>query len=95
MLARDIGLTKTYNLFHDPNCTDADIQRLRELHVEMDNAILACYGWEDLNLDHGFYQDDRGQVRFTVSPEARQKLLFRLLELNESVSGAGGIGRNG
>jgi hypothetical protein len=82
MLARNIGLTKTYNLFHDPNCTDRDIQRLRELHVEMDKAILACYGWEDVDLRHDFYQNDRGQERFTISREARRELLFRLIELN-------------
>lgn len=85
MLARNIGLTKTYNLFHDPNCADADIQRLRELHVEMDRAILACYGWPDLDPQHGFYANDRGQTRFAVSPEARRKLLRRLLELNERI----------
>jgi protein tyrosine phosphatase (PTP) superfamily phosphohydrolase (DUF442 family) len=43
-LARNLGLTSTYNLFHNPNCTDADIRRLRELHAEMDRAILACSG---------------------------------------------------
>ena len=29
MLARQLGLTKTYNLFHKPECTDTDIARLR------------------------------------------------------------------
>jgi hypothetical protein len=29
-----------------------------------------------------FYQNDRGQTRFTVSPEARRELLKRVLELN-------------
>jgi hypothetical protein len=82
MLRRCLGLTKTYNLFHDPNCTDADIVRLRELHAEMDRAILACYAWQDLDLGHGFWQNDRGQTRYTVSPEARRELLRRLLELN-------------
>lgn len=82
MLARNLGLTKTYNLFHSPECADADILRLRELHAEMDRAILACYGWQDLDPQHGFYQNDRGQTRFTVSPPARRELLKRLLELN-------------
>lgn len=82
MLARNLGLTKTYNLFHDSDCTDADIQRLRELHAEMDQAILACYGWQDLELRHGFYRNERGQTRFTVSPDARREVLKRLLELN-------------
>ena len=86
MLKRWIGLTKTYNLFHDPNCTDADIQRLRELHTEMDRAILACYGWDDINPKHGFYQNERGQVRFTISPKARREILHRLLELNLKIA---------
>jgi len=82
MLARNLGLTKTYNLFHDPDCTDADIVRLRKLHAEMDRAVLACYGWLDVDLRHDFYPNDRGQIRFAVSPEARRELLRRLLELN-------------
>ena len=86
MLARNLGLTKTYNLFHDPACTDTDIARLRELHAEMDRAILACYGWSDLDPGHGFYQNDRGQTRFTVSPAARREILRRLLELNLSLT---------
>jgi hypothetical protein len=73
MLARNLGLTKTYNLVHRPGCTDADIDRQRALHAEMDRAILACYGWQDLDPGHGFHQNERGQTRFTVSltPVAR------------------------
>ena len=82
MLARQLGLTKTYNLFHDPACEDADIQRLRELHAETDRVILACYGCEDGDLRHDYYPNDRGQLRYTVSPEARRELLQRLLEMN-------------
>lgn len=85
MFARSLGLTKTYNLFHDPDCTDADIVRLRKLHAEMDRAVLACYGWLDVDLRHDFYPNDRGQIRFAVSPEARRELLRRLLELNERI----------
>ncbi|MGA4643458.1 Eco57I restriction-modification methylase domain-containing protein [Limisphaera sp. 4302-co] len=86
MLARSRGLTKTYNLFHDPACTDGDIVRLREMHTEMDRAILACYGWEDVDLRHDFYQNDRGQMRYTVSPEARRELLRRLLDWNQKIA---------
>jgi hypothetical protein len=89
MLARNIGLTKIYNLFHDPGCTDADIQRLRELHTEMDRAILACYGWDDLDPQHGFYPNERGQTRFTVSPEVRREILRWLLELNRRLTSEG------
>ncbi len=86
MLARQLGLTKTYNLFHDPACTDDDIQRLRELHAEMDRAIARCYGWEELDLQHGFYENERGKTRFTISPEARREVLRRLVELNLEVA---------
>jgi hypothetical protein len=82
MLARQLGLTKTYNLFHDTTCRDADIVRLRELHVEMDRAVLACYGWGDLAPGHGFHQNERGLMRFTVSPDARREMLARLVRLN-------------
>jgi len=87
MLARQLGLTKTYNLFHNPACQDADILRLRELHAEMDRAILACYGWDDIDPGHDFYQNDRGQTRYTLSPEARREVLARLVELNLEMAG--------
>jgi hypothetical protein len=87
MLARKLGLTKVYNLFHDPACTDGDIARLRELHAEVDGAILACYGWQDLDPAHAFYPNDRGQTRYTISPEARREVLARLVELNLKIAG--------
>jgi hypothetical protein len=86
MLARQLGLTKTYNLFHDPGCTDADIVRLRELHAAMDRAILSCYGWADLEPSHGFHLNERGQTRNTISPTARRDLLRRLLALNLEIA---------
>lgn len=81
MLARQEGLTATYNRFHDPQETSADIQRLRELHVEMDNAVAAAYGWTDLDLGHGFHDTAQG-LRFTFSDPARREVLARLLRLN-------------
>jgi hypothetical protein len=69
-------------------CTDADIIRLRELHAEMDRAILVCYGWQDLDPAPAFYPNDRGQMRFTISPDVRRELLRRLLDLNSSFTTA-------
>jgi hypothetical protein len=86
MLARQLGLTKTYNLFHKPECADADIARLRELHAAMDRAILACYGWSDIDPGHGFHQNERGQTRYTISPAARREILRRLLALNLEIA---------
>jgi hypothetical protein len=74
-------LTKTYNRFHDPDETSADIQKLRQLHVEMDNAVAAAYGWTDLDLGHGFHETKQG-VRYTISEPARREVLTRLLKLN-------------
>ena len=86
MLDRNLGLTKTYNLFHDPECRDSDIQRLRVLHAEMDRAILACYRWQDLEPGHGFHQNERGLTRYTISPPARREILRRLLALNLQIA---------
>ena len=81
MLARNEGLTKIYNRFHDPDETSADIQKLRQLHVEMDNAVADAYGWTDLDLGHGFHETKQG-VRYTISEPARREVLARLLKLN-------------
>ena len=81
MLARQEGLTKTYNRFHDPEEARADIQKLRQLHVEMDRAVAAAYGWADLDLGHGFHQTKHG-LRYTISEPARREVLARLLTLN-------------
>lgn len=61
MLARQEGLTATYNRFHDPTCHDDDIAELRRLHIAMDNEVLTAYGWHTdsaagpaITLDHHF-----------------------------------------
>ena len=81
MLDRREGLTKTYNRFHDTDDNSADIQKLRELHIEMDQAVAAAYGWDELYLGHGFHETKQG-VRFTLSEPARREVLQRLLKLN-------------
>lgn len=90
MSSREIGLTDTYNLFHDPECSDNDIEQLRELHSDMDQSILACYGWDDINPKHGFYQSEREeQMRYTFSPPSQREIRKRLLELNHELSKEG------
>ena len=74
-------MTKTYNRFHDSDESAADIQKLRDLHVEMDKAVAAAYGWSDLDLGHGFHETKQG-TRFTISEAARREVLARLLKLN-------------
>ena len=81
MLTRCEGLTATYNRFHDPSEKSDDIQKLRQLHVEMDDAVATAYGWTDLDLGHGFHETKQG-VRYTISEPARREVLARLLKLN-------------
>lgn len=54
---------------------------LRELHREMDEAVAQAYGWDDLDLEHGFHETKQG-LRFTISEAARREVLGRLLKLN-------------
>jgi len=62
------------------------ILELRKLHREMDEAVLAAYGWSDLDPGHDFYEvetlPENDRVRYTISPEARKEVLKRLLALN-------------
>ena len=83
MMNRQAGLTMTYNLVHDVRNTDADIAELREIHRQIDWAVAHAYGWDDLNLDHGFCETRQG-IRYTVGPAARQEIMDRLLELNHA-----------
>jgi len=61
---------------------------LRRLHVELDLAIRDAYGWQNLPLDHDFYEvetlAENDRVRYTISPAARKEVLRRLPELNHA-----------
>jgi hypothetical protein len=62
------------------------IKKLRELQKEIDKTVLASYDWNDLFLEHGFYEleflPENDRVRYTVSENARLEMLRRLLALN-------------
>jgi hypothetical protein len=81
MIGRALGLTKLYNQVNDPAVSDQAIVRLRELHVQIDEAVLAAYGWNDVDPEIGHHGTKIG-VRWTVSPRARFELLDRLLVEN-------------
>jgi hypothetical protein len=92
MLRRQLGLTKLYNLVNDPDIADeadADVARMREIHVALDHAVMDAYGWGDVELDHGFHTY-RQMTRWTVSPEARVEILDRLLAENHRRAAAQG-----
>ena len=86
MLARHIGLTSLYNLFHNPSESDAELEEMRRLQREIDIAVRDSYGWQDVDLDHGFhevgYLPANDNVRYTISEPARIEILKRLSALN-------------
>ena len=86
MREAEVGLTKLYNRFHTDTERDPRIEGLRALQCEMDAAVAHAYGWDDLDLDHGFhevpYLPENDRVRFTISEPARVEVLRRLSELN-------------
>jgi hypothetical protein len=97
MLKSDEGLTETYNRFHDPDERSPEIQKLRELHAEMDRAVLEAYGWSDVPtvcefiLDHVDAEDEdegggkkrkKKPYRYRWPDEVRDDVLARLIELN-------------
>jgi hypothetical protein len=89
MAAENEGMTKTYNRFNKSEERSAAIQRLRELHDEMDRAVLRAYGWDDLAADlrpefltEETEDDHTYQDRYFWPAEARDRVLARLLALN-------------
>jgi hypothetical protein len=81
-----LGLTKIYNKLHDFSDRLEGIEKLREHQVIMDKLVAAAYGWADIDLNHDFYKvpylPKNDNNRFTISENARLKVLRRLSELN-------------
>jgi hypothetical protein len=89
MIARNEGMTKTYNRFHNRNESSDDIKGLRELHAAMDRAVLEAYGWHDLAeraepvfLDETNEDGHTYQGRLFWPSGFRDEVLARLLALN-------------
>ena len=86
MRQRQIGLTKTYNFFNATACQDQDILYMRKLASDMDYSVLACYGWDDIDLKYNFYPNDRKKIRFMPSPAAQREIFTRLIALNQEIA---------
>jgi hypothetical protein len=92
MVRNDEGLTKTYNRFHDPCEHDLEIERLRELHADMDRAVLRAYGWDDIpteceflldyEIDEEEWRNKKKPYRYRWHDEVRDEVLARLIALN-------------
>lgn len=92
-LSRQLGMTDLYNLVHDRGNEDSDLEHLRQIHVEIDEAVSEAYlahpmadrfGWAPLTLGHGFHETKHG-LRWTVDPSVQIEMNDRLLELNHAV----------
>ena len=90
MRRRAEGLTKTYNRFHDRYENDPDILRLRELHAEMDRAVLREYGWDDIPTKCEFLSDHESEERsssrrfwrYRWPDDVQDRVLGRVIDLN-------------
>jgi hypothetical protein len=83
------GLTDIYNRLHNQRETSAEIIHLRQLHAEMDRAVLRTYGWDDLAeraepqfLDETNEDDHKYQGRLFWPAAFRDEVLACLLTLN-------------
>lgn len=103
MIRHNEGLTTTYNRFHDPDETNPDILKLRELHAQMDRAVLDAYGWTDIPTDCEFlldYEDEdpegtskrKKPWRYRWPEEVHDEVLARLLKLNQERAEAEKLG---
>ncbi|HZH79423.1 MAG TPA: DNA methyltransferase [Archangium sp.] len=73
---RDVGLTATYNRFHDPLDQDPRILELRALHDRMDRAVLDAYGWTDLQPTCDFqleHEDEDAAADGSATSSRRKK----------------------
>lgn len=89
MVSLGEGLTKTYSRFHNQLDHTPNIQHLRQLHAEMDVAVLRAYGWEDLadRAQPEFIEQDadegkQAKTRFDWPSDFKDEVLARLLALN-------------
>ncbi len=81
MLDEKIGFTDLYNAFHNDEVQREAFIDPRRLQAAIEDVVLAAYGWDEVNLDHGFHETRIG-VRYTISEPARREVLARLLKLN-------------
>lgn len=87
MVEENKGMTKFYNDLHDPANKNPAIQQLRELQIKINQVVIDAYGFDELDLEHGFhdvaYLPEGKNTRFTISESVREELLYHLAMLNK------------
>jgi hypothetical protein len=81
MVRQQHGLTALYKNFHNAECRDPDVERIRQLHAEIDRAVARAYSWGDVELGHSLHETPQG-IRFGICETAHQEVLDRLLAVN-------------
>jgi hypothetical protein len=81
MKATRVGITKVYNRLSDVGDNGQDIQAIRAAMARVDAAVLAAYGWGDLNPTHGTRVTPFGP-RYLLDTATSTELLARLRQLN-------------
>jgi len=89
------GLTQTYNKLKDPDCQDPDILHLRELHLEMDRAVLTAYGWADLADKVPPFTTPQTQADKVALAAFEDVVIDRLFALNAERASAEGLAGKG
>lgn len=77
------GLTALYSRLHNRYDMSSHLIALRQVHDQLENAVLNAYGWGDLTRHSilGFYRTPCGE-RFTLSNDVRAEVKKRLLAEN-------------
>jgi hypothetical protein len=85
MKALNQGLTTTYNQLKDAGCQEAEVVRLRALHLDLDRAVLDAYGWSDLQVPP--YTTPETDEERAALEAFEDELLDRLFALNQHRAG--------
>ena len=87
MNSERISFTELYNLFNQKDCDDPKIESLRKAQIELDKAVIQSYDWNDIELNHDFYEVDYlpsgDNIRFTICEKSRNEIIQRLSLLNK------------
>jgi len=87
MVDYDKGMTTFYNDLHDASVGIDSINVVRQLQVELNQAVMEAYGFNDVDLGQDFhgvaYLPPGKNIRFTISEAAREEILHRLAILNK------------
>jgi hypothetical protein len=81
-IQREIGLTKLYTLVNTPSCCDGDVVELREIHEQIDRAVVKAYGFE-IELGEFEIAEFKGQPQWGPPANQRIEILQLLLAENQ------------